>query len=120
MENVPQVHADKNMQDFGCWIKFLEQKGYSNFRKDLNAADYGVAQNRNRCFMVSILGNQHFEFPEPCGLEKTVKDYLEERVAEKYYIKTEKAKQLIDKLIANGKILTDRQTDRQTDSRSVG
>ena len=48
-----------------------------------------------------------------------MKDYLEDEVDEKYYITSEKAKKLIDKLIIGGKILTDRQTDRQTIDLSV-
>ena len=63
MENVPQVHGKKNMEDFQRWIDFLESKGYSNYWQDLNAKNYGVAQNRNRCFMVSILGDYSFKFP---------------------------------------------------------
>lgn len=112
MENVPQVHNKKNMADFHKWIEFLENKGYSNFWQDLNAKNYGVAQNRNRCFMVSILGDYIFEFPNPIELNKTMKDYLEDVVEEKYYIKNEKAQKLIQQLIGNGtlenKILTDR------------
>lgn len=56
MENVPQVHSQANMPDFQKWIDFLSSKGYSNYWQDLNAKDYGVAQNRERCFMVSLLG----------------------------------------------------------------
>ena len=117
MENVPQVHGKKNMEDFQRWIDFLESKGYSNYWQDLNAKNYGVAQNRNRCFMVSILGDYSFKFPEPIELKKVMKDYLEDEVDEKYYINNEKAQKLIQKLIDNGTlantITTDRQTDRQ-------
>ena len=95
MENVPQVHGTKNIDDFNLWIDFLESKGYSNFWQDLNAKDYGVAQNRKRCFMISILGNEIYEFPKPVKLEKCIKDYLEDEVDEKYYIKSEKAFKLI-------------------------
>lgn len=95
MENVPQVHSTKNIDDFNKWIDFLESKGYSNFWQDLNAKDYGVAQNRKRCFMISILGNKTYEFPKPVGLNKCIKDYLEDYVDEKYYIKSEKARKLI-------------------------
>ena len=95
MENVPQVHGTKNIDDFNLWIDFLKSKGYSNFWQDLNAKDYGVAQNRKRCFMVSILGNEVYEFPKPVKLEKCIKDYLEDEVDEKYYIKSEKAFKLI-------------------------
>ena len=89
MENVPQVHGKKNMEDFQRWIDFLESKGYSNYWQDLNAKNYGVAQNRNRCFMVSILGDYSFKFPEPIELKKVMKDYLEDEVDEKYYINME-------------------------------
>lgn len=105
MENVPQVHGTKNMADFQKWIDFLESKGYSSFWKDLNAKNYGVAQSRNRCFMVSILGAWNYKFPQPIPLTKTMKDYLEDVVDEKYYINSEKADQLIAKLIADGTIL---------------
>ena len=83
MENVPQVHGKKNMEDFQRWIDFLESKGYSNYWQDLNAKNYGVAQNRNRCFMVSIFGDYSFKFPEPIELKKVMKDYLEDEVDEK-------------------------------------
>ena len=102
MENVPQVHGKGNMPDFQRWIDFLESNGYSNYWQDLNAKDYGVAQNRNRCFMVSILGECHFKFPPPVPLEKTMKDYLEDVVDEKYYIDTEKAQELVRQLAGRG------------------
>ena len=113
MENVPQVHSSKNMPDFQKWIAFLESKGYSNYWQDLNAKDYGVAQNRNRCFMISILGNYSFCFPKPRKLDKTMKDYLEDTVDEKYYINNEKADKLIQSLIENGSIAT-RERERET------
>ena len=119
MENVPNVHGQGNMKDFREWVDFLNNLGYSSYWQDLNARDYGVAQSRSRCFMVSILGNWNYKFPKPLKLNKTMKDYLEDKVDEKYYITNEKAKELIDKLIVNGKILTDRQTDRQTDNRPM-
>ena len=115
MENVPQVHGKKNMEDFQRWIDFLESKGYSNYWQDLNAKNYGVAQNRNRCFMVSILGDYSFKFPEPIELKKVMKDYLEDEVDEKYYINNEKAQKLIQKLIDNGTLANTITTDRQTD-----
>lgn len=107
MENVPQVHGKKNMDDFQDWIAFLESKGYTNFWKDLNAKDYGVAQNRNRTFMVSILGHARYTFPEPIELTKVMKDYLEEEVDEKYYVKSQKALELIERLKSEGISLKD-------------
>lgn len=102
MENVPQVHGSKNIDDFNLWIDFLKSKGYSNFWQDLTAKDYGVAQNRKRCFMVSILGNAAYEFPKPIKLTKQMKDYLEDEVDEKYYLKSEKAYRLIADLQSRG------------------
>ena len=102
MENVPQVHGKKNIDDFRKWIEFLESLGYTNYWQDLNAKNYGVAQNRNRCFMFSFLGNYTYKFPEPIPLQKKLKDYLEDNVDEKYYIDNEKAKKLIKQLIDNG------------------
>jgi DNA (cytosine-5)-methyltransferase 1 len=102
MENVPQVHGAKNMNDFQSWIDFLESKGYTNFWQDLNAKNYGVAQNRNRTFMVSILGRAKFKFPEPIELKYIMKDYLEDSVEEKYYVTSPKALELIDRLKEEG------------------
>lgn len=102
MENVPQVHSKANMSDFQKWIDFLESKGYSNYWQDLNAKNYGIAQNRDRCFMVSLFGEWNYKFPQPMPLERKLKDYLEDEVDEKYYIDTEKAQQLIKSLIDNG------------------
>lgn len=107
MENVPQVHSKANMPDFQKWIDFLESKGYSNYWQDLNAKDYGVAQNRDRCFMVSLLGEWNYKFPQPIPLERKLKGYLEDEVGEKYYINNEKAQKLIQTLIENGTLRND-------------
>lgn len=102
MENVTQVHSKKHIADFEKWIEFLESKGYTNFWDDLNAKNYGVAQNRNRTFMVSFLDRNKFKFPEPIELTKTMKDYLDDEVDENYYIKNDKAQTLIERLVKNG------------------
>lgn len=86
MENVPQVHSVKNKEHFEQWIEFLESKGYSNHWQDLNAKDYGIPQSRNRCYMVSILGDYTFKFPDPIPLEFRLGDLLEPEVDEKYYL----------------------------------
>ena len=115
MENVPQVHSKANMPDFKKWMEFLENKGYSNHWQDMNAKNYGVAQNRVRCFMVSILGDYKYEFPKEIPLTKTMKDYLEDVVDEKYYINNDKAQKLIDKLIADGTIPQNRTEQNRTE-----
>lgn len=86
MENVPQVHGKKNKASFDEWCQFLESLGYKNYWKDLNAKDYGVPQSRNRCFMVSLLGDYSYQFPEPIELKLKLQDLLEDEVDEKYYI----------------------------------
>ena len=109
MENVPQVLANKNIEDFKSWAQFLASKGYSNFYKVLNAKDYGIPQNRERCYMVSLLGDYDYEFPEPIPLDKKIVDFLEEEVDEKYYLKSDKAKKLIEQLVQKGVLESDRQ-----------
>ena len=104
MENVPQVHSDKNIEDFNYWIDFLTKLGYSSFCNDLNAKDFGVPQNRDRCFLVSILGKYDFQFPKTIPLEKVMADVLEKEVDEKFFISSEKADKLIEQLIKDGKI----------------
>ncbi len=86
MENVPDVVGTKNIEHFRSWRDRLEELGYKNYYKVLNAKDYGIPQNRERCFMISILGDYFYEFPEPVKLEKRLKDLLEEEVDEKYYL----------------------------------
>jgi DNA (cytosine-5)-methyltransferase 1 len=86
MENVPLIHSVDNMPSFARWIKSLEDMGYKNYYQDLIATDYGIPQTRNRCFMVSVLGNYKYTFPETIPLEKKLKDLLEDNVDEKYYL----------------------------------
>ena len=104
MENVPQVMQKKNMHNFLAWQQFLESKGYKNYAQILNAKDYGVAQNRQRAFMVSILGDYSYEFPDPIPLTKTMADYLEPEVDESYYVDSEKADKLIIELMESGRL----------------
>lgn len=94
MENVPQVIGKKNIQDFHKWQLFLEKLGYSNYVDLLNAKNYGIPQNRNRCFMVSILGDYYYEFPKKQKLKLRLKDMLEDEVDEKYYLNEEQIKKL--------------------------
>lgn len=86
MENVTQVHSKDNMPHFQAWIKALEKLGYSSYWKDLNAKDYGIPQNRDRTFMVSMLGDWYYEFPKKIPLKLRLKDMLENKVDEKYYL----------------------------------
>lgn len=86
MENVPQIHSQENKDDFILWQKELEKLGYRNYWEDLNAKDYLVPQNRNRTFMISILGDYFYEFPQKQKLVLRLKDLLESEVDEKYFL----------------------------------
>lgn len=88
LENVPQIHSKKNIDDFKLWQKFLEEKGYNNYWQDLNAKNYGIPQNRNRTFMVSIRKDVDlgYDFPQPFELKLRLKDMLEQDVDEKYFL----------------------------------
>ena len=94
MENVPQVHSLDNVEDFNKWQLRLEELGYKNYFQDLIATDYGIPQTRNRCFMISILGDYSYTFPKPIPLKLKLKDMLEDNVEEKYYL-SDKMKQYI-------------------------
>lgn len=88
MENVAALVSQKFIRLFNAWQLELESYGYRNFAKVLNAKDYGVPQNRERIFMVSVLDEQaRYEFPEPMPLPLRLKDVLEPKVDERYYLK---------------------------------
>lgn len=94
LENVKAMVSGKFVGMFNLWQRELERLGYANFAQVLNAKDYGVPQNRERIFLVSIrmdeldglAGNVRFNFPKPFPLERRLKDVLEEKVDEKYYL----------------------------------
>ena len=88
MENVAALVSQKFIGTFNQWQLELERYGYTNFSQVLNAKDYGVPQNRERIFMVSILDcEQAYYFPTPVELTIRLKDVLEKNVDERYYLK---------------------------------
>lgn len=89
MENVPGVCGSKNTKPWSEWLESLSEMGYVNYAKILNAKDYGIPQNRNRCFMVSLLGNYSFNFPRKLKLRYLLKDFIEDKVDECYYLPDE-------------------------------
>lgn len=97
MENVKALVSDKFKPYLRRWKSELASYGYTNYEKVLNATDYGVPQNRERVFMVSILGGGAFDyhFPEPFKLAKRLKDILEDNVEESYYLSDERVQGLI-------------------------
>lgn len=86
MENVKALVSEKYRPLFLKWESWLRSLGYVNYTEILNAKDYGVPQNRERVFMLSILNGCWYEFPHPVRLEKRMKDVLELEVDEKYFL----------------------------------
>ena len=82
----PQVIGSKAIADFVKWRGFLERLGYKNYHRLMNAKDFGIPQNRNRCFMVSIHGDYYYTFPATRKLKYLLKDFLDRHVDEKYYL----------------------------------
>ncbi len=91
-ENVKNLVSKKFSKEFDIVLSSLEEAGYNNYWKILNAKDFGIPQNRERVFIVSIrkdIDNGMFKFPEGFELEFRLKDMLEDGVDEKYYISNE-------------------------------
>lgn len=97
MENVKNLVGKAHKHNFIRWLRTLEMMGYQNFYQVLNAKDYGVPQNRERVFVVSILGCQQYLFPNPIKLTKRLKDVLERDIDEKYYLSSEKVIGFLEK-----------------------
>lgn len=88
MENVPEVLSAKNKPDFFKWVNALEALGYKSKWAILNSRDFKVPQNRDRCFMVSWLGDYFYDFPQPQPLDKVLRNVLqpESEIADKFYL----------------------------------
>lgn len=86
MENVPNVVGSGNIDPFNQWLDALNKLGYTNYYEILNAKDYGIPQNRKRCFMVSILGKYSYSFPRKQKLNYHLKDFIETSVSERYFL----------------------------------
>ena len=112
MENVPEVIGTKNSEHFSQWVAKLDSLGYKSKWEILNAKDYGVPQNRARCFMVSWLGDYYYDFPQRVKLEKRLKDVLETNVDEKYYLSDAMKKHIVSKddkyRVSNGNLIVNR------------
>lgn len=96
-ENVKNLTGKKFKMQFEIVLKCLEAAGYNNYWKVLNAKDYGIPQNRERVFIVSIrkdIDSSTFEFPQGFPLELRLKDVLESKVEEKFYISSSQLENL--------------------------
>jgi DNA (cytosine-5)-methyltransferase 1 len=104
MENVAALVSEKFRPYYLEWERLMCRYGYTNYSRVLNAKDYGIPQNRERIFMVSILEDAHpFYWPEPIPLQKRLKDVLEQKVDEKYYL----SNKLINYVFSNGGVNKD-------------
>jgi len=103
MENVKNLISKKHKPDFDRWLKRLDALGYNSYWEILNTKDYGLPQNRERVFCLSIKKelDNGFEFPEKQELKLRLKDMLEDEVDEKFYIDNEKTKKLLEQLRPN-------------------
>ena len=93
-ENVKNLLSKKHRHNFDAYIEAMKGLGYESKYQVLNAKDYGIPQNRERVFTVSVLGENHFEFPKPQELKLRLKDMLDPQVDEKYYLSDEQTKRL--------------------------
>ena len=75
-ENVKNLLSKKHRHNFDAYLETMEQLGYTNYYQVLNAKDYGIPQNRERVFTISILGNGKYEFPSKQD-EENLQDFLE-------------------------------------------
>lgn len=100
-ENVKNVLSKKHIHNFEDYLKSMEALGYNNYYKILNAKDYGIPQNRERVYTISIRKDidKKYIFPEKQELKLKLKDVLEEIVDEKYYL----SDKLLSGLINNSK-----------------
>lgn len=99
-ENVKNLLSPKHKHNYDEYLKRLERLGYTNYYKVLNAKHYGIPQNRERIFTISILGeHKPFEFPAEIELTTKLVDLLEPDVPEDFYISQEKIDKLLSKEI---------------------
>lgn len=95
LENVKNLISKKFMPDFQKWLDYLESIGYTNYWALLNAKDFGIPQNRERVFCISILGeHKPFKFPKKQELRLRLKDVLDDNVDEKFYLSDEQIRKI--------------------------
>ncbi len=96
MENVPGVIGERNIGQFAKWLEVLDSLGYKTKWQKLNATDFNVPQNRERLFAISVLGDYFYDFPKVKGCDKRLRDVLEKKVDERYYLKGKTVLHLIE------------------------
>ena len=102
LENVKNLVGKKFKPQFDAWISWLDSIGYNTRYKILNAKHYGIAQNRERIFAISIrkdIDDGSFKFPEEISLTTRLKDILEKNVDEKYYLPDDRIDQILSSTV---------------------
>lgn len=103
LENVKNLVGKKFKPQFDVWIRWLDSIGYNTYYQVLNSKHYGIPQNRERIFAVSIrkdIDDGKFKFPEQIPLTTRLKDILEKNVDEKYYLSGDKVEGILANFIA--------------------
>ena len=78
LENVKNLVSDKFIHTFNLWLDYLKSQGYTNYWKILKGSDYGIPQDRERVFCISIFNpKSNFIFPKGCKLNKSVEDFIQ-------------------------------------------
>lgn len=95
-ENVKALTSKKFTEEFRIVLESLEEAGYNNYWQVLNAKDYGIPQNRERVFIISIRKDidKGFTFPAAIPLELRLKDLLDDNVEESFYLSDEQVARL--------------------------
>lgn len=99
LENVKNLVGKKFVNQFNAWVKWLDSIGYNTYYEVLNAKHYGIPQNRERIFAISIrkdVDNGTFKFPERVPLTTRLKDILENNVDEKYYLPDDRIETILN------------------------
>lgn len=96
MENVKALLSETFREDWKEINLRLEKLGYKNYADSLIATGFGIPQTRDRVFIVSIKGEYSYTFPKPFKLQKKLKDYLETKVDEKYYLSDKQIEQIVN------------------------
>lgn len=103
LENVKNLVGKKFKPQFDAWIRWLDSIGYNTYYQVLNSKNFGIPQNRERIFALSIrkdVDNGNFKFPEQISLTTRLKDILEKVVDEKYYLSGDKVESILANFIA--------------------
>lgn len=105
-ENVRAIINSTNIDDFKAWQNRVSSLGYTSYYTIMNAKDFGIPQNRERMFMLSVRndmvgedGNklEDYTFPKPFPLTKCIADILDEKVDDCYFLKADSVLKFLQK-----------------------